>query len=64
MPKYYNICFRMDHPKFKKPRWPRIGRATEIEEGKIACTIESIPLNWNGEFYLFPSEPKIKEEPT
>ena len=33
--------------------WLRIGRGTRMDDGKIICTLESIPLNWDGVFYVF-----------
>ena len=43
-----------------KKRWLRVGSATafdgEFGPG-IACTLEAAPLNWNGEFFLFPKNP-------
>lgn len=66
MPHYYKIQFPVEVPGVKK-RWIRIGSATSfpLQPGPgtgIACRIESVPLNWNGEFYLFPSENPVREE--
>jgi len=58
--KFFEIKAVIERPGVKK-RWVRIGSATETtgEHGQmILCTIENPPLNWNGEFALFPSTPK------
>lgn len=41
----------------KTVNWLRIGRGTRLAEGKIICTLESIPLNWDGTFYVFDKKP-------
>ena len=60
---YYEIKYPLEKPGVKK-RWIRIGSATAIEGAHgpaIACTIEAAPLNWNGEFFLFPSKARKEE---
>ena len=67
MSKYYEIKVPVERKDVKK-HWLRIGSATEFttEWGSkgIACTMETAPLNWGGEFFLFPSDVKPgKTEP-
>jgi hypothetical protein len=55
-PKYFEIKYPLERPGVKK-RWIRIGSATEYEGefgAGIACTIDAVPINWDGTFHIFP----------
>jgi hypothetical protein len=54
MAKFFEIKYPLERPGVKK-RWIRIGSATAVDGGGFSCTIEAIPLNWTGEFYIWPT---------
>lgn len=57
-PKYYELKYPLEKPGVKK-RWIRIGSGTEYQGAHgtgIACTIEAVPLNWDGTFHLFTAK--------
>lgn len=59
MADFYKVVVPIEVPGVKK-RWHRIGSATKIDNG-IACRLDSIPIDWNGTFYLYPSDSKKDE---
>lgn len=58
---YYEIKYPIKNDFQKKTWWMRIGSATKIDTEQILCHIDALPLNWNGEFQLFPAK---KREPS
>lgn len=56
--KFHELRAPISRPGVKK-RWVRIGSATEyvLPGGRqaFACTLETMPLNWDGIFHIFPS---------
>lgn len=53
------------NPPTGRRYWMRIGHATETigQFGPmIMCTILTRPLNWDGEFALFPVQPKTRKK--
>lgn len=60
----YKQYFRIMYPvqnKNSNKHWIRIGSATQNEKG-IACTIEAIPINWDGTFFLFLAQDGEEKE--
>lgn len=58
MSKFYEIRVPIER-KGQKKHWLRVGSATAFQRDRedcLACTIEAMPLNWDGEFFLFPSK--------
>jgi hypothetical protein len=57
--KRYNIVAYVAAPQWAKKNRDdkpiRIGYAVETDKG-IACTVTSLPLNWNGEFILLVND--------
>lgn len=67
--KFARIMYPLNQPGRKK-RWIRIGSCTITDNG-LACTIESVPLNWTGEFFIFDiasdeagEDTEVKGDPT
>lgn len=46
---------RNDRRREYRTKWITIGFATSLPD-KFACHIDTIPLNWDGNFYLFPKD--------
>lgn len=64
--KFYNVSVPVDRPGAKR-WWHRIGSATAFkspQDGRegIAITLHSIPVNWNGECYLYSSDDERKKK--
>ena len=45
-------------PEKSPKRWIRIGRGTRLEGNKLICTMDSIPLNWDGVFMILEEDGK------
>lgn len=56
-PRFFKVMFPVERSGVKK-RWVRIGSATETSKG-LACTIDAIPINWSGEFFIFASDEEV-----
>lgn len=57
---FFEIKAKIERKGNAKAHWNRIGSATLLGNGNIICTLDTMPLNWDGTFMLFPS--KHKEE--
>lgn len=66
MGKAYKITVPIPGVKGKvgKNKWIDVGIATKLDKGEgFRCRLNAIPLNWNGEFFIYPlADPKPKEK--
>lgn len=60
--KLYAIKHKVEHLHDDKHHYIRIGSATEGRDGIILCTIEAIPINWDGTFAMYPTNTEDKRE--
>lgn len=55
--RYYEIRYPIpSKTEAGKKHWLRIGSATGLTTGHILCSVEAVPVDWNGELHLFPSK--------
>jgi len=66
----YNIVFFKRFPENyvdksgndRKGVFRRIGNAIARDDGSFLCFIDSIPLNWDGQFKLYKAESQSERE--
>lgn len=42
--------------------WINIGRATQLEDGRIICNMDAVPTHWEGTFYLYANDENTPKE--
>ena len=60
----YNIKYKVNRPGKNKPieYWLKIGQATSLDSGNIICTLDCVPLHWDGVMTLMPRDEKANED--
>jgi hypothetical protein len=63
MSRYFRIVTVIEPTKHVKKHSLRVGSATMLDNGRIACTLDVAPLrNWDGSCLLIPVEEDTYEE--